>query len=140
MRPPPTTATARKGGALILTVRVGGRAGELADACGPAVCGQVTAADKAAMAAFLTGFAKALQPHGLKVSQDVGQAAFPANTDTEKVRGSELRLFGMDTYTCNDTGPRAFQGFVSRAIEKLYEGCFFLCCGFGVGGCGLTPS
>jgi hypothetical protein len=25
----------------------------------------------------------------------------------------------MDTYTCNETGPRAFEGFVARAIAKL---------------------
>ena len=92
---------------------------ELADACGPATCGQVTNADRNAMAAFLTGFAAALAPHGLAVSQDVGQAAFPANTNTSAVRGSHLRLFGMDTYTCNDTGPRAFGGFVSRGLAHL---------------------
>ena len=92
---------------------------ELADACGPATCGQVTSADRNAMAAFLTGFAAALVPHGLAVSQDVGQAAFPANTNTSAVRGSHLRLFGMDTYTCNDTGPRAFGGFVGRGLAHL---------------------
>ena len=71
------------------------------------------------MAVFLTGFAAALAPHGLEVSQDVGQAAFPANTDTSKVKGSKLRLFGMDTYTCNETGPRAFTGFVMRGVAHL---------------------
>ena len=48
---------------------------ELADACAASVCGQVTNADRSAMATFLTGFAAALKPHGLLVSQDVGQAA-----------------------------------------------------------------
>ena len=46
-------------------------------------------------------------------------AAFPANTNTTAVRGSDLRLFGMDTYTCNETGPRAFDGFVQRGIGAL---------------------
>eukprot|EP01047_Picozoa_sp_COSAG01_P061212 COSAG01_NODE_7613_length_3127_cov_1.861625_1_plen_76_part_00 len=71
------------------------------------------------MASFLTGFATTLKAHGLAVSQDVGQAAFPANENTTKVRGSELRLYGMDTYTCNETGPRAFSGFVQRGLAAL---------------------
>ena len=68
------------------------------------------------MATFLTGFAAALHPHGLVVSQDVGQAAFPAITNTTAV---QLRLHGMDTYTCNETGPRAFGSFVTRGIAAL---------------------
>ena len=103
---------------------------ELGDACAFSVCGAITAADRNAMATFLTGLAAALAPHGLEVSQDVGQAAVPVNTNTSMVRGSKLRLFGMGTYTCageggghgagvNDTGHRAFAGYVSRGIAAL---------------------
>ena len=103
---------------------------ELGDACAFSVCGAITAADKNAMAAFLTRLAAALAPHGLEVSQDVGQAAVPVNTNVTAVRRTQLRLFGMGTYTCagegdgakagvNDTGYRAFAGYVQRGVAAL---------------------